>query len=231
MKKVTINQLADRLRLGLLAVLAALLALASAAPAARAHPHVWIDMRSALLFNGVGQITGLRLYWVFDEFYTVFALDGLKEDEDGKPAPDSLRELAELNITNLADYDYFTKLTLEGERLAFGTVTEYESFVWDDRLVLVFTVPLARPVNPQDARLAYAVFDPTYYIEILHVKEDPMLLEGSVPEGCTTELIKPNPDFETVSLAASLDRTESAGDGLGVHFAERVILRCEAGAG
>ena len=187
-------------------------------------------MRSALLFNDVGQVTGLRVHWVFDEFYTVFALDGLETDDEGRPTAESLRALADLNVTSLADYDYFTKLTVDGAPADFETVSEYESFVWEDRLVLVFTVPLAEPVNPQNGRLAYAVFDPTYYIEILHVEEEPVLLEGSVPEGCAPELIKPNPDIETVSLAASLDKTESAGDGLGAFFAERVVLNCETAA-
>ncbi|MEM7226474.1 MAG: DUF1007 family protein [Pseudomonadota bacterium] len=196
----------------------------------RAHPHAWIDLRGALLFNEAGQATGLRVNWLFDEFYTIFALDGLETDGEGRPTPQALRSLAELNVTSLADYDYFTKLTLDGQPAETLPVTEYESFVWEDRLVLVFTLPLAEPLELGDSRLTYSVYDPTYYIEILHVEEDPVVFEGAAPASCGHELIKPTPDLETVSLAASLDQTESVGDWLGNYFAERVVITCPPGA-
>jgi ABC-type uncharacterized transport system substrate-binding protein len=48
-----------------------------------------------------------------------------------------------------------------------------------------------------------------------------------MPADCALELEEPNPNPEMVSFAASLDQTESAGDGLGAFFAEQVYLRCQ----
>jgi len=49
---------------------------------------------------------------------------------------------------------------------------------------------------------------------------------ADAPTGCAFELKQPDPDPEQVVLAASLDKTQTAGNGLGGYFAEEVFLTC-----
>ncbi len=104
---------------------------------------------------------------------------------------------------------------------------DYDSYLEGERLVMEFVVPLSEPVDPTAQSLSYAVYDPTYYIEIFHVDPQSFGAEGPMPADCALELEEPNPNPEMVSFAASLDQTESAGDGLGAFFAEQVYLRCQ----
>ncbi|MDX1402515.1 MAG: DUF1007 family protein, partial [Kiloniellales bacterium] len=163
----------------------------------------------------------------FDEFYTVFTLEVLDPDGDGTPDPALIRELARENLNNLIDYSYFTYISVNGELPAYGAVEDYESYLEDDRLVMEFTVPLAERVNPKEEIVSYSVYDPTYYIEIFHIDRQAVQFSGQIPEGCELDLEEPNPNPEAVSLAASLDRTQSAGDTLGAFFAERVHVSCK----
>ena len=96
----------------------------------------------------------------------------------------------------------------------------------DARLQLRFTVPLARPVDPRGETLEYAVYDPTYYIEILHMAGDLVAFRGAGSGSCLGEILPPNPDPETVALAQALDREAVADSSLGAVFAERVRLSC-----
>ncbi|MGF1611318.1 MAG: DUF1007 family protein [Kiloniellales bacterium] len=204
------------------------LAAAAAWPqAAVAHPHAWIDMRTAVIFDDQGRMAALRIHWLFDEFYTLFAIEGLDQDGDGQPDPENLAELAKLNVANLKEYDYFTDLTADGVQVTYGDATDYETFMVGERLTLTFTIPLAEPVDPRAKYLTYAVYDPTYWIEVLHVREQPVVFEGAAPEGCRYGINEPNPSADAVGLAASLDRTQTVGDGLGVLFAEQVSILCE----
>ena len=59
-----------------------LLLWAAALPAS-AHPHVWIEMRSDLVFNDQGQVTAMNLEWTFDDGYAQMALAGLDTNGDG----------------------------------------------------------------------------------------------------------------------------------------------------
>ncbi len=47
------------------------------AASANAHPHVWITMRSDVVFNDKGEVAGIAVEWTFDDGYTQMALDGL----------------------------------------------------------------------------------------------------------------------------------------------------------
>ena len=63
--------------------LAAIGTVASIAPPASAHPHVYIDMKTAFHFDAKGQLDALRVVWIFDEFYSAFALDGAPKTDSG----------------------------------------------------------------------------------------------------------------------------------------------------
>ena len=72
-------------------------------------------MRSSLMVNAQGLITGVRMEWTFDEAYTDFALDGLDTNGDGTFGPDEIKPLTDENIANLAESDYFGFMRLDGK--------------------------------------------------------------------------------------------------------------------
>ena len=99
----------------------ALLALAAMTPApAGAHPHVWVEMRSDVVFNDQGQITAMNLMWTFDDNYALMALEGLDANGDGVYDPTELDPLTRENMASLKDYEYFTVIRFNGEKQALG---------------------------------------------------------------------------------------------------------------
>ncbi len=200
--------------------------LSSAMPGhAIAHPHTWIDVTVEVVFEQ-GKAVGLRETWLFDDYYTAYATEGMDEDGDGQPDARRLRALLEENMSNLAEYTYFTQVTRGGNDVAFAEVAEMSSRMAGTRLEMSFLLPLATPLDVGGPGMVYGIFDPTYYIEMLHAEtRDAIRLTGA-PAGCSTKLDKPKPTAEATSLAASLDRLQSAGDTLGAIFAERVTIRC-----
>lgn len=201
-----------------------LLGLLFISEAAFAHPHAWIDLRSRVLLDGEGRVHALELAWLFDDYYTVLVAEEL--GVGGQPTEDYLNDIAKRNLTNLREYDYFTAITYNGDRQEVEDVTRYETEVHDGRLWMRFEVPLAEPVDPKAGELAFSVYDPSYWIEVLHLEAEPILFSGKGAERCLGEIIQPNPTMEQVSLASALDQDETAGDGLGELFAEKVVVSC-----
>lgn len=195
---------------------------------AKAHPHAWIDVTVEVLFDGASRVKGLRETWLFDEDYTVFATEGFDRNHDGKPDPDKLAALLRENMRNLEEYRYFTRVKNDGVDVSYGKIREMSSHMAGNRLEMTFVLPLAEPVDAASHVLIYAIYDPTYYIEMLHAGGRKGIRLINAREGCRGELGQPDPAPEAVSLAAALDRTQSAGDGLGALFAEEVIVRCDA---
>lgn len=189
-----------------------------------AHPHAWIDLRSQVLLDDQGHVRALQLDWVFDDYYTVAIA------EAGEPidqvSGDVWTALAKRNLDNLAEHDYFTEARFNDELIELGEVERYEGGLRDGRMWMRFEVPLHNPVDPKAGAFQYAVFDPTYYIEIAHIKDDVIAFDGLGGGACIGEVIQPNPTFEQISLASALDKDETAGDDVGKLFAETVVVRC-----
>ena len=90
-----------------------------AAPAF-AHPHVWITMRSDLVYAADGSITGIRQHWAFDDMFSAFATQGLESKEKGKFTREELQPLAKVNVESLKEYAYFTFATVDGKKVPLG---------------------------------------------------------------------------------------------------------------
>ena len=95
-----------------------------------------------------------------------------------------------------------------------------------DAVALNFTLPLVEPVRPDEAGLTLQVYDPTYYVEILYAEGWEPVFDASPAAGCSAEVQPPDPDPQMVALAYALDASQTGGDGLGVHFAETLRVRC-----
>lgn len=193
--------------------------------ASQAHPHAWIDLETTVIFNEDSQVSGLKLRWTFDALYTGFALSGVSRDSEGRMDKTFIQELAKENLSNLEEYSYFTSMDVAGKRQRFDTVTEFLTDIDEGRLWLDFTLPLREPAEPKD--ITYSVYDPSYYIEILH--KDPLIGFAGNPsaeENCSYSILNPEPTEELISRMADLDKTETAGDGIGQFFAEKVSVTC-----
>ena len=98
------------------------LAAVVAAGAASAHPHVWVAVRSEVVFAPDGKITSVRHSWTFDEMYSAFAITGL--GKGGKSMQDELTELSKVNVKQLEEYNYFTTIRAGGKKAEFVPVKD-----------------------------------------------------------------------------------------------------------
>ncbi|WP_025900112.1 DUF1007 family protein [Sneathiella glossodoripedis] len=195
---------------------------------AQSHPHAWVDLKSAPLFDDQGRLTGLRLHWLFGDFYSAFVLSEIPKNDDGTPREDALQLLATGNLKNLSEFDYFTKVRISDKKAPLKPVDQFTTGVVENRLWMEFDVMLEKPVNPSGKAISYAVNDPTYYIEILHHNKEPAISLAHAPsDKCTAELIPPSPPEDMSVLAANMDKGENVDFSLGDYFAEWVHITCD----
>src|SRR6476660_5501499 len=126
---------------------------------AGAHPHVFIEMTSAVVFNAEGKLKAINVKWVFDANYSEFATADLDVNKDGVLTPEELQPLAKDNIDSLKEWSYFVYGRLNGEKLKWADVTDYGQLMGDDgRLRMHFVVPFVKPVDPRSAELISRFF-------------------------------------------------------------------------
>jgi len=198
--------LLNRLPRRLLQILAVVLGTAFAVPAL-AHPHVWVTAKAEVVFNGNGEITGIRHIWQFDKDFTAYATLNLDTNNDGKLSAEELRPLADTNIDALKDYDYFTLVYVGTKRIPVAKPTEYWLDFRGGRLTLFYTLPLAKPLKAS-GDIMIEVGDPEYFVAISFVKGKEVTLDGDA-KGCLASFTPPHAlDTQTMTMLGSIPASQ-----------------------
>jgi ABC-type uncharacterized transport system substrate-binding protein len=208
-------------------------ALAAVAAPASAHPHVWIEMRSDVVFDDKGQITAMNLMWTFDDAYAQMAIDGLDTNGDGVYSPSELDPLTKENIASLKDYGFFTVMRYNGQKQALGEVTEFGQIWSNEKLQLHMRIPLQTPVDPTKGEFVAKVYDPDFFIAMDYAKDDPVTVIGNMPKNCQLVVKPVATDAEIEQTRAMLAtkgpewKPENEED-FGALFAQPVTVQCKA---
>jgi ABC-type uncharacterized transport system substrate-binding protein len=209
-------------------ILATFTGLALMGTAASAHPHVWVTMKSELVYAPDGSVTGVRHAWTFDDMFSVFATQGLEAKKKGEFTREELAPLAEVNVTSLKEYDFFTQATANGKKVEFNEPPAgyYLDFNPKDTvLTLHFTLPLKEPVKAKD--ITIEIFDREFFVDFSFAEKDPAKLVGA-PVQCKLTVGKPQEMNAAISQQLSQLGPDQKNTSmtLGAEFANRLSVKC-----
>ena len=195
-----------------------------AADAATAHPHVWVTMRSELVYAPDGAVTGIRQAWTFDDLFSTYATQGMKQKKKGTFSREELAPLAEVNVTTLKDSGYFTRVRADGKRATFNEPIDYWLDYNQGTLTLHFTLPLRAPVKARN--LVVEIYDPTWFVDFGFNDKNPVALVGA-PSQCKFTVQKPTGSTVTLGQVGEdfFNSLTSSGN-WGAQFANKVSVQC-----
>lgn len=209
----------------LLCSAAGLVAVLAAVAPARAHPHVWVTMHTALIYAADGSITGVRQQWAFDDMFSAFATQGIESKEKGKFTREELSALAKVNVESLKEYDYFTYVTADGQKTALtDPAPGYYLDFQDAVLTLNFTLPLKTPVKAKELKVD--IFDPTIFVDFAFAKDKPVTLVGA-PQ-CKLDVVLPREMTFQEGKALSQIPADQPNTTMawGAQFANKILVHC-----
>ncbi len=211
-----------------LPALAAFAGLVMACSGAAAHPHVWVTVKSELVYAPDGSVTGVRHAWTFDDMFSVFAIQGIESKQKGQFSREELAPLAEVNVGSLREYDFFTYARANGKPVEFndppaGYYLEFNPK--DTVLTLYFTLPLKAPVKAKD--LTIEVFDREFFVDFSFAEKSPVKLVGA-PAQCKLSVLNPdqmNADLSTRLSQLGADQRDPTLT-IGSEYANKIVVRC-----
>ncbi len=179
------------------------LALIAMTGTALAHPHVWVTMKSEVMYAPDGSVTGIRHAWSFDDMFSTYALQGIEHKKNGAYTREDLAPLAETNVTSLKEFNYFNYARVDGKKRkdAFDDPVDYWLDYTDSVLTLHFTLPLKVPVRARD--LEIDVYDPEYFVDFGFDEKDPVKLVNA-PAQCTLDLVRPTDAAPSISASQQI---------------------------
>jgi ABC-type uncharacterized transport system substrate-binding protein len=195
---------------------------------ASAHPHVWIGMKSEIIYSPDGSVKAVRHAWQFDDLFSTFVTQGVKAKKKGEFTREELAPLAQLNIESLKEFDYFTVVKVNGKKVTFAQPLDYY-FDFDSKasvLTLHFTLPFETPAPARELRVE--VYDQTWYIDFGFVKNNPVRLVGA-PAACKVSVAAPAQMDPALMMRLSQLPADAQLDPsmfLGTQFASKATVRC-----
>jgi ABC-type uncharacterized transport system substrate-binding protein len=209
----------------ILALIAAAAAALSLAAPASAHPHVWVTMKSAVVYAPDGTVVGVRHAWTFDDMFSTFATQGLESKKKGEFTREELQPLAKVNVESLKEYDFFTYGKANGRKVAFVEPTEYHLEFTNSLLTLHFLLPFKTPAKLRT--LDFEVFDPGYFVDFQLEEKDAVTLSGA-PAGCQFTVGKPQEmTKEMAQRLAQIGPSEQIPENtFGAQFANKIAVKC-----
>jgi ABC-type uncharacterized transport system substrate-binding protein len=193
------------------------------ASAARAHPHVYVTMKSEIVYDAEGRMTGIRHHWTFDDMFSSYATQGLESKQKGVFTREELQPLAEVNITSMKEFDYFTEGKMNGQKVEFGAPTDYFLELKDQLLTLHFTLPLKTPVQTKSVDLE--IYDPLYFVAFEFDEKEPITLRDP-PPNCKLNTVKLGDGTQSKSLSESLFARPDPNNPFGAQFANKIAVKC-----
>ncbi len=211
-----------------LLALTALAGLVLACSAASAHPHVWVTVKSEVVYAPDGSISGVRHAWTFDDMFSVFATQGIESKKKGQFTREELAPLAEVNVTSLKEYDFFTYAKANGKAVEFNDPQAGYYLEFDPKetvLTLHFMLPLKTPVKAND--LSIEVFDREFFVDFSFAEKSPAKLVGA-PAQCKLSVL--NPEQMNADLSARLSQLGADQRDptltIGSEYANRIVVKC-----
>ena len=204
------------------AALVAIVTLVCAVPAL-AHPHVWVTMHSELVYDKDGGIVGINHSWAFDDMFSAFATQGLQGKVKGQFTREELAPLAKVNVESLKDYDYFTYVTADNQKIKLGEpMPGYWLDYTNQILTLHFTLPFKTPVKAKYMRVE--IYDPTIFVDFEWAKKNPVHIVD-FPHGCKADVVLPHEMTYAEGKRLSNEALASTFN-WGENFANKVLINC-----
>jgi len=157
---------------------------------ASAHPHVFINNRMTVMFEG-GILQGIGFTWTFDDMFSNMILLDYDPKHTGKFDAAQVKAVKEGAFDNLENYHYFIAISTGKKQVGHFKIERFTPSVTEEKkLVYSFFVPLKVPVQPTDQTVHLTVYDDSYFVafDLLHL--DDVTVNASPDITCTLSIEK-----------------------------------------
>ena len=196
----------------------------SSVTSALGHPHMWVDLESRVVLNIDDGSVAIQQVWLFDDFFSTSVIEDASLDPGGTNA--GIQKEIERITEALKPYNYYTEIEMGGKNLSSTLVGDVTWEVIENRIKMSFTVAPNESSVSDVQGWSYAIFDPTYYIEMLHEEGATITIDGDLAQKCSSWIEQPNPSADAVALSQSTILDNNADDTVGRFFAETVHVSC-----
>ncbi|MGR6467876.1 DUF1007 family protein [Rhizobium sp. PAMB 3182] len=168
-----------------------------------AHPHVFADAKLEVVEGPNKTLLELKHTWYFDEVFSSSVMMDYDKNTDLKLEPDELADISNTVVNSLADYSYYTLVTVNGKDVVMAHPHYIKADFKDNRLLITFAIKPERPL-PLKGNISVGAYDPSLYTALDFASDSDFKLDGKDLNACKHAVIRPDPDQIISQNQASL---------------------------
>lgn len=130
-----------------------------------AHPHVFIEQKTALVFDEKG-VAGFRINWTFDDMFSVMICDDFDSDHNGHLDEKEVAVIREKAFGYIAAYNYYIHIKIDGRPFPVKFIQEFNARLDKNKLVYDFFIPCHVTAVDTPKSIVISPYDPEYYSDI-----------------------------------------------------------------
>lgn len=190
-----------------------------------AHPHIFVDARFEAVADASGDLSELRDTWRFDEVFSSSVLLDFDKNENSTLDPPELAAVAKTIRTSLAQYNYYTSVTINGKAVSLDKPDVIHASYDNGSLILTFT---QKPVDktPLKGLIIFGVYDPTLYTALDFADDAGLKTSGEGFSRCTRKVVRPG-SKEILAENQAMLTTLFFNDPTGTDYSQLVATRLE----
>lgn len=142
-----------------------------------AHPHVFIDNDVTIVFNQEG-LTGIKIKWIFDEMFSSMITHDYDQNKDGIFDLTEIETIKNEAFSNLRKFNYFTRIKIDEKDFIIETAENFSVCLENNCVIYDFFIPCKVPVEIFCKEIRIAIYDDSYYVDILKLDKDCVRFEG-----------------------------------------------------
>jgi ABC-type uncharacterized transport system substrate-binding protein len=200
-----------------------------AAPSsAAAHPHIFVDATFEAVADPDGNLVEVRDLWHFDEVFSSSVLLDFDKNANLKLDPAELDAVAKTVRSSLAQYNYYTNITINGKPLVLAKPDVFHATYEDGSLILSFS---QKPTQKTALKglIVFGVYDPTLYTALDFAKDSDLKTSGEGFGRCKRKVVRPDSKeilAENQAMLTSLFFNDPRGTSYSQLVATRLEVRC-----
>lgn len=209
----------------------ALAACLASAPAAFAHPHIFVDVGLEGIVDADGQLTQVKVTWAYDALFSLLVTEdkGMDTDGDAVLTPAEEAQLAGFDAQWVPGFNGDLVAELNGRVMDLSGPLQATAVMREGRIVTTHVRDVAGTPSIAGKVLTFAPFDPSYYTAY----DVTGRVEMTGITGCDIGKEEPNLDNEMLNLQRELaqlgqdqDTFEMGFPEVGASFATKVVITC-----
>ncbi len=142
---------------------------------------MFIDTEMIVKLSG-STLEGLEITWYFDPMFTAAITTDFDSDRNGVFSQAETEQVFQNAFSNLENSDYFTFVDVNGTIISPSGTEEFQVYMEDGTMVYRFFCPFNVEVN--DGTFKVAIYDSTFYCDILYREGNPISISGSDTATC-----------------------------------------------